>query len=59
MLYVICTTVSDTLDMYPIIGVSTYIISIAGTFAVSVFVNFMFSGKVRTIDMVDALKGVE
>ena len=59
MLYVICTTVSDTLDMYPIIGVSTYIMSIAGTFAVSVFVNFMFSGKVRTIDMVDALKGVE
>ena len=59
MLYVICTTVSDTLDMFPIISFSTYMISIAGTFAVSVFVNFMFSGKVRTIDMVDALKGVE
>lgn len=59
MLYVICTTVSDTLDMYPIINVPTYAISIAGTFLVSVIVNFMFSGKVRTIDMVDALKGVE
>ncbi|MBO4889597.1 MAG: ABC transporter permease [Lachnospiraceae bacterium] len=59
MLYVICTTVSDTLDMFPIISFSTYMISIVGTFAVSVFVNFMFSGKVRTIDMVDALKGVE
>ena len=59
MLYVICTTVSDTLDMFPIINLSTYLISIAGTFAVSVIVNFMFSGKVRTIDMVDALKGVE
>lgn len=59
MLYVICTTVSDTLDMYPIIKVPTYIYSIGGTFLVSVLVNFMFSKKVRTIDMVDALKGVE
>ncbi|MBR4575503.1 MAG: FtsX-like permease family protein [Lachnospiraceae bacterium] len=59
MLYVICTTVSETLDMYPIISVATYIYSIAGTFAVSVAVNFMFSKKVKTIDMVDALKGVE
>lgn len=59
MLYVICTTVSDTLDMFPIIFVPTYIYSIGGTFLVSVAVNFMFSKKVRTIDMVDALKGVE
>ncbi len=59
MLYVICTTVSDTLDMYPIISMPTYLIAIAGTFAVSVSVNFMFSGKVKTIDMVDALKGVD
>ena len=59
MLYVICTTVSDTLDMFPILYPLTYVYSIGGTFAVSIFVNFMFSGKVRTIDMVDALKGVE
>ena len=59
MLYVICTTVSDTLDMFPIISIPTYILSIGGTFLVSVAVNFMFSKKVRTIDMVDALKGVE
>ena len=59
MLYVICTTVSETLDMYPILSVPTYIISICGTFMVSIGVNFMFSGKVKTIDMVDALKGVE
>ncbi len=59
MLYVICTTVSETLDMFPIISFPTYLISIAGTFMVSVIVNFMFSGKVKTIDMVDALKGVE
>ena len=59
MLYVICTTVSDTLDMFPILYLPTYIYSIGGTFMVSVLVNFMFSKKVRTIDMVDALKGVE
>lgn len=59
MLYIICTTVSDTLDMFPIINIPTYIYSIGGTFLVSIFVNFMFSGKVKTIDMVDALKGVE
>ena len=59
MLYIICTTVSDTLDMFPIINLPTYIYSIGGTFLVSIIVNFMFSGKVKTIDMVDALKGVE
>lgn len=59
MLYVICTTVSDTLDMYPIISLKTYLFAVVGTFLVSVGVNFMFSGKVKTIDMVDALKGVE
>ena len=59
MLYIICTTVSDTLDMFPIISLPTYIYSIGGTFLVSTMVNFMFSGKVKTIDMVDALKGVE
>ena len=59
MLYVICTTVSETLDMFPIIKLPTYIYAIGGTFLVSVSVNFMFSGKVKTIDMVDALKGVE
>lgn len=59
MLYIICTTVSETLDMFPIINLPTYIYSIGGTFLVSITVNFMFSGKVKNIDMVDALKGVE
>jgi putative ABC transport system permease protein len=59
MLYIICTTVSDTLDMYPVLYFQTYLYTIAGTFLVSVTVNSMFSGKVKTIDMVEALKGVE
>ena len=59
LLYIICTTVSDTLDMFPIITIPTYLYSVGGTFMVSILVNFMFSGKVKTIDMVDALKGAE
>jgi putative ABC transport system permease protein len=59
MLYIICATVSETLDMYPVIGFMSYLYSVGGTFLVSIGVNFMFSGKVKTIDMVDALKGVE
>lgn len=59
MLFIICTTVSDTLDMYPVVSIPTYLYSVGGTFIVSIAVNFMFSGKVKTIDMVDALKGVE
>lgn len=59
MLVAICTSVSDSLDMYPTIDIPTYLYTVAGTFLVSITVNFMFSGKVKTIDMVDALKGVE
>lgn len=59
ILTVICSTVSESLDMFPIVNLPTYIYTIVGTFMVSITVNFMFSGKVKTIDMVDALKGVE
>ncbi len=59
ILYIICRTVSETLDMYPVVSLMSYLYSVGGTFLVSIFVNFMFSGKVKTIDMVDALKGVE
>lgn len=59
MLAVICGTISDSLDMFPTVTTPTYMYTILGTFLVSITVNFMFSGKVKTIDMVDALKGVE
>lgn len=59
VLTVICSTVSDSLDMFPIVNIPTYLYTIVGTFFVSISVNFMFSKKVKTIDMVDALKGVE
>lgn len=59
MLAAICMSVSESLDMFPIVSIPTYLFTILGTFIVSISVNFMFSGKVKTIDMVDALKGVE
>ena len=56
---VMCTGMSDSMDIQPIVSLPSYIISIIGTFIISVVVNFLLSGKVKTIDMVDALKGVE
>lgn len=38
---------------------SSYVITVLGTFALSVFVNRILSRKVAFIDMVDALKGQE
>lgn len=49
----------DTFDMMSVITFSTIIISTALTFLISVCVNLMFSGKIKKIDMVSSLKGVE
>ncbi len=59
LLYVICTSMSETMDLIPQISMTSYLYSVGGTFLVSIGVNLMLSGKVKTIDMVDALKGVE
>lgn len=59
MMSALCLTLGEQLDMIPLYSFRTYLYSIGGTFAVSILVNFMFSGKVKTINMVDALKGVE
>jgi len=58
-LIMMCTAMSDDMDILPVVSIPSYIISILGTFAISIAVNFFLSGKVKTIDMVDALKGVE
>lgn len=55
----ICSTMPDTMDMVPELSLPSFLYSICGTFLVSIAVNFFLSGKVKTIDMVDALKGVE
>ncbi len=46
-------------DIMTVISISSYIYSIIGTFALSLLVNRMFSSKVKSIDMVSSLKGVE
>lgn len=59
MMVGLCATLGEQMDLMPVYSFATYLLTIGGTFAVSILVNFMFSGKVKTINMVDALKGVE
>ncbi|WP_099468384.1 ABC transporter permease [Konateibacter massiliensis] len=58
-LAVLCSTLSEAQDMVPVVSALSYAYSMLGTFLVSMLVNALLSGKVKTIDMVDALKGVE
>ncbi|RDY31362.1 ABC transporter permease [Lachnotalea glycerini] len=58
-LVVLCSTLSESQDLVPSVTILSYCFSIGGTFAVSTLVNWLLSGKIKTINMVDALKGVE
>lgn len=49
----------DTLDFVSHVRILSYIFSIFITFLVSILVNRLFSRRVRKLDMVSALKGVE
>lgn len=49
----------DSFDMMTVVAVPSLIYGILGTFLLSVLVNLMFSNKIRSIDMVSSLKGVE
>lgn len=55
----IMQTMTEDQDMPTVIYSLSYLYSIVGTWIVSTGVNTVLSGKVRTICMVDALKGVE
>ena len=52
-------TMSEDNDMPTVTYMLSYAYSIIGTWLVSTGVNTILSGKVKTICMVDALKGVE
>ena len=52
-------TMSEDNDMPTVVYLASYLYSIIGTWITSTAVNYMLSGKVKTICMVDALKGVE
>ncbi|MDE6221783.1 MAG: ABC transporter permease, partial [Lachnospiraceae bacterium] len=59
LLDAIMQTMTEDQDMPTVIYALSYLYSIVGTWIVSTGVNTVLSGKVRTICMVDALKGVE
>lgn len=52
-------TMSEDNDMPTVVYLASYLYSIIGTWITSTGVNYMLSGKVKTICMVDALKDVE
>lgn len=49
----------DSIDMIPCISIISYGISILGTLLLSIVVNWFLSRKLKTIDMVSALKSIE
>lgn len=53
------STAGDSFDMITKIHLSNIIFSLLITFSLSILVNLMFSGKIKRIDMVTSLKGVE
>lgn len=53
------STIGEGFDMMTIISASNIIISTVITLGLSIVVNLMFSKKIRRVDMVSSLKGVE
>lgn len=53
------STAGDSFDMITKIHMSNMVLSFIITFVLSILVNLMFSGKIRNIDMVTSLKGVD
>lgn len=49
----------DSFDMISVIHLGNVLLSFAITFLLSYVVNCMFSGKIKNLDMVGSLKGVE
>ena len=59
VLYVLIRALVSEYELSIAMGPTTFIVSIALTFGVSLFVGWMVSGKNKKIDMVEALKGAE
>ncbi len=59
IIYYIFQFMGEVLDFMVIINVSSFIYCILGTLSVSVLVNRVFSKRLKNIDMVSSLKGVE
>lgn len=59
LLYTVISTVSDTMDIMIIIEPTTYFMCCISTLFVSMFIMILVSRKIKTIDMVSALKALE
>ena len=55
----ICASMSDTTDMPVILHFKSLLFAVGLTYLVSAFVNWAMAGRVKDINMVEALKGVE
>lgn len=53
------STAGDSFDMINVLHPGNLLLSFAITFALSIFVNLLFSRKIKRLDMVASLKGVE
>jgi putative ABC transport system permease protein len=49
----------DNLYTIPSLSITNLVLTAAITFALSIIVNLMFSGKIKNLDMVESLKGQE
>ncbi|MDF2922519.1 MAG: antimicrobial peptide transporter, permease component [Paenibacillaceae bacterium] len=56
---VMIATMGDSFDMMTVVSLSSMLTSILIALSLSVAVNLMFSGRIKRVDMVGSLKGVE
>ena len=49
----------DSFYILPSISLTNFLLTAVITFALSIIVNLMFSRKIKKLDMVESLKGVE
>lgn len=59
VLKTIMAAMGNEFDMQLMIRTRSFLISALFTMAISLFVNYIFSGKLKKIDMVSSLKGIE
>jgi putative ABC transport system permease protein len=59
MLNYIFRFLGEVFDFFIVVSFSSYVYSIVGTMLVSILLNRLFSKRVKEIDMVSSLKGIE
>ena len=59
LLYGIMADMPESMDYRGVLFMPSYLYSVTGTFILSMLVSVFLSRKVRSVDMVEALKGIE